>query len=297
MANHMYHKVAKGVVQDGGSGNTMNWWLTNFNMPVPQIFDGNWVEDRGPFTYNGEATSFDLSTESNPPFYPGFEVAVFMCGWHWDGPLSGTAYIYSQWRDTDDNLMFTCANGMAVNLNISSGYWSEYMYGCNQGVCGWEIDISGNYKVRSWSTGTGAMAQQDTTIAFSNVPDTTQLGINTPGHIWVEGNNLAYICADKWKHQIYGVYVANPGVSKAGYIWIDTDNYINWVGANGFHFKTAWKIKQFASTWSNSSTGETYAGTDKAGCIWVDNEFGLSHLAYIGTDGYKYLAGAGNYPY
>ena len=39
------------------------------------------------------------------------------------------------------------------------------------------------------------------------------------------------------------------------------------------------------------------AGTDKAGCIWVDNEFGLSHLAYIGTDGYKYLAGAGNYPY
>ena len=293
MAYYVTNKVAKGLVQDGGSGNTMNWWKANFNMPTPELWNGNWIVDRGPFTYTGEATSFNLSG-----LLAGFEVVVYVALFHWSGPLAGTAYINSQWRDENNNLMYTCANSSAVSLNIASGYWQEQAYACNQGIAGWEIDVAGNYKVRAWSTGTGAIGQTDTTITFSNVPSTTQLGSSTAGHIWVEGNNLVYICASRWKHTIYGTQVSTtPGTSKAGYIWIDTSHYIHWIGNNGYNYRTAWRIKQFASTFNNSATGSTFAGTGKAGCIWVDSEFGWTHLAYIGNDGYKYLAGAGDYPY
>lgn len=291
MANYMYHKVAKGV-QDNPSGDIMTWWKTNFNMPVPQLFDGTWIEGVGPFIYHGLATSFDLTG-----LVTGWEVAVFMCGWHWEGPLSGTAYIYSEWRDENNVLMFTCVNGDASEIDVASGYYQEHMYGCNQGIAGWEIDVAGNYRVRSWSTGVGAMGQQDTIIAFSNVPSTSQLGADKPGYIWIEGNNLCYIDANQWKHSIVGDKFYYVDTAKAGYMWIDTNNYLCWIGADGYDYKTKWKIKQFASTWSNGPTNEVYAGTDKAGMIWVDDEFGQTHLSYIGYDGYKYLVGDGEYPY
>ena len=289
----MYHKVAKGVTENGGTNHINTWWKANFNMPTPDLWSGTWVEGSGPLVYHNLATSFDLTG-----FYPGWEIAAFFCGWHWEGPLSGTAYLYSQWRDENNVLMFTCANAWAVNINIASGYWTESLYGCNQGVAGWEVDTAGNYRVRSWSTGTGAIGTMDTTIAFSNVPSTTQLGSDKPGYIWVEGDVLCFICANRWKHYLPASYVSNlPGASKAGMIWIDTNNYLNWVGNSGNHYKSVWRIKQFASTWSNSASGEVYAGTDKKGMIWVDNEYGLTHLSYIGNDGYKYITGGGHYPY
>jgi hypothetical protein len=289
---YMYHHVAKGVDQDGGSNNIMTWWKTNFNMPVPNLWDGSWGEGRGPFTYNGEGTSFDLSG-----FYPGYEVVAFFCGWHWDGPVSGTAYLYSQWRDENNNLMFTCANGLAVGLNIQQDYWYEYMYACNQGVAGWEIDVAGNYRVRSWSTGAGAMSQQDTIISFSNVPSTTQLSSTKIGYIWVEGNNLCFINANRWKHSMAGDNQGYVDTNKKGYMWIDNDNYLHWIGNDGNNYRVRWRIQQFASTWSNGPTGPTYAGTDKKGYTWVDSEFGDTHIAYIGANGYKFLMGAGEYPY
>ena len=288
--SYMLHKVAKGIVQDGGSGNTMTWWKTNFNMPVPEIWDGNWVQNRGPFTYQGLATSFDLTG-----LVAGHEVAAFFALYHWDGPLSGTAYVYSQWRDENNVLMFTCGNGNAVDLSIASGDWYEYMYGCNQGIAGWEIDVAGNYRVRSWSTGVGAIGQMDTTIVFSNVPSTTQLGSDKPGYIWVEGHHLCFICASRWKHTIIGVAEAYIDTAKAGYMWIGTDDYLRWIGSNGWKYRTAWKIQQFASTWSNGPTNSQCGKTP--GMIWVDNEFGQTHLSYIGNNGCKWLVGSGNYPY
>ena len=292
MSNHMYHRVAKGIHQDGGNNNIMTWWKTNFNMPVPEIWNGNWVPDRGPFTYNGQATSFDLSG-----LVAGFELVVFCAGFHWEGPLSGTAYVYSEWRDENNNLLFTCADGIPIDLDIDSGYWYEYMRACNIGIAGWEVDTSGNYKVRSWSTGTGAMETMETTITFSNVPSTSQMSTSKRGYIWVEGNNLHFINNNRWEHSITGEDQGYVDTAKAGYIWIDTDNYLHWIGNDGHDYKGKWRIKQFASTFSNGPTGEVFAGTSKKGYIWVDNEFGGTHLSYIGNDGYKYLFGSGNYPY
>lgn len=294
MANRMIHRVAKGV-QNRNNSNIMSWWKTNFNMPVPDVSDNIvWVQDYGPCTYYNEATSFDLTG-----FFPGWEVVAYFTIWHWDGPCSGTANLTSSWRDTDGSLMFVCANGINYDIDLGSGDWTEYWGGCNTGVAGWEIDVAGNYKVRSEATGAGgvAIAQKETTIAFSNVPSTTQLGSDKPGYIWVEGNNLCFICANRWKHIIIGDQISYVDTAKAGYMWIDTNNTLKWIGANGYKYGVKWRIKQFASTWSNGASGEVFAGTAKKGMIWVDNEFGWTHLSYIGNDGYKYLVGSGNSPY
>jgi hypothetical protein len=288
----IYQNVAKGVVQNGGSGNTMTWWKTNFNMPVPQLFDGTWIEYQGPVNYNGASTSYDLTG-----LVPGYELCVFFNVWHWDGPQgAGTAYLYSSWKDPGGSTIFSCANGYAVGLpDIASGYWYEYCYACNIGCAGWEVDVAGTYKVSAYSTGTGAIGTTETNVSFSNVPDTTQLASSKAGYIWVEGNNLCYICANLWKHTIVGTSVGASG-SSAGYMWIDTNNDLHWVGGDGNDYKVPWKIQQFASTWSNGPTGSVYA-PGSVGAAWVDNEFGWTHISYIGYNGYKWLVGGGNYPY
>ena len=83
-----------------------------------------------------------------------------------------------------------------------------------------------------------------------------------------------------------------------GYFFCHNTNGLCWIGGNGHLYEQPWGIKQFASTFSNGATGATYAGTTNGGKIWVDNEFGDTHIAFINpSDGYKYLVGAGNYPY
>jgi len=289
---YMYHNIAQGVKEDGGTNNYMTWWKTNFNMPVPNLWSGSWVEGRGPVMFYGAGTSFNLSG-----FLPGWELVAFFCGWHWDGPVSGTTYLYSQWLDSVGSVMWYCANGLSVNLNLAADYWQEHMYACNQGVAGWEVDVSGTYKCRSWSTGVQAMGNQDTSVTFSNVPSTTQMSSTYTGGVWVEGNDLCYVCGNRWKHNMEGDSQGYVGTTYSGAIWIDTSYYLHWVGADGNNYRAKWRIKQFASTWTNGPTGETYAGATYSGSIWVDTEFGYTHLAYIAGDGYKYLAGSGHYPY
>ena len=295
MSNYMTHNVAKGV-RNLNNGNVMTWWKTNFNMPVPYLFDWSGNQEGGPLSYYGKATSFDLSG-----FNPGWELVGFFCIWHWDGPISGAAYLSSKWRDRYGSTMFYCANSAYLYLNVASGYWSEYMYGCNQGVAGWEIDSSGNYSVQSWSTGAGSISTKTTTITFSNVPSTSSSG-GESGHIWIEGNDLCYIDAinndsSTWKQTMVGVKGSYKDVAKAGALWIGTNNYLHWIGNDGYEYLAEWRIQQYASTWSNGPTNEQHPGTSYKGYMWVDNEFGQTHLAYIGYNGYKFLAGSGQYPY
>jgi hypothetical protein len=252
-------------------------------------------------TYSGLATSFNLSG-----FSPGFETTLFSCVFHWDNDggsnITTTEYLYSMWVGRDNNtIIVQGANALPFTFTLyASGGWQEYLYCCNVGVAPWEIDDDGNFYVKAATAGNYPIGMVSTTIAFSNVPDETLLGSTKPGYMWVEGNNLCYVNANQWKHTMVGTQVStSPGTSKKGFMWIDTSNDLHWVGDNGYDYKCAWKVKQFdcSSWWSNSSHSEVYAGTDKAGYIWVDNEFGWTHLSYIGYDGYKYLTGAGDNPY
>jgi len=292
MAEYMNHFVSKGV-QNRTNSNIMTWWMTNFNMPVPDITDATaWTEGYGPVTYDSAGTSFDLSS-----FSPGFEVALFSTIWHWEDPTNGTGTLHQRWLYPDGSTMYDCLNGFSVPINTPVGGWTEYWYSCNQGIAGWEINASGNYEVESWSTGDGALASTKTTITLSNVPSTSQLGTSKAGYIWIEGNDLCFINANEWKHTIIGTDLGYVDSNKTGYMWIDNLDDLHWIGGNGNKYRVPWKIQQFASTFSNGPTGETYAGTDKEGYMWVDNEFGYTHLSYIGHNGYKFLVGAGHYPY
>lgn len=295
--------IAEGV-QNRNNGEIMHFWRSNFNMPVPNIFLGipNWVDGYGPVTYYNPATSFNLSG-----FVGGLEIVLFVAVWHWDGPLVGTTYLNLTWNRPDGSVIFWGANNFAVSLNIPSGYWSGYFWAINTGVAPWEVMSSANYSARSWSTGLDPITN-NTTITFSNTPSAARVsGSSHQGYIWVEGNFLSIAnCGGgydsyggtgygAWIHGINGTSLGGSGTP--GYIWVNTSNDLCFVDGSGTPCKVPWKIKQFASYFSNGATSTVYAGTSNAGKIWMDNEYGQTHIAYIGYDGYKYICGAGDYPY
>lgn len=293
MAKTMTHNVVKGV-KNIVSGNLMTWWKTNFNMPVPWLYDFPGTPSDA-LQYYGKATSFDLTG-----FAPGWEIVALFCIWRWDGPISGTGKLYSQWLDRFGDIMFPCAYAFPVSVDEIAGYYYEYCYGCNQGVAGWEIDDDGNFSVQSWCTQSSgddvSMPTKTTTITFSNVPSTAGV-TGKSGYIWVEGNNLCYIDATEWKQTMIGTDIGLVDINKAGYMWIDTSNYLHWIGNNGHDYRAEWRIQQYASTWSNGPTDERNPGVSYKGYMWTDDEFGQTHLAYIGANGYKFLTGSGHYPY
>ena len=72
--------VSKGITNIN-NGAKMMFWRSNFNMPVPYLFTTTPTYNRytGCFTYQGQATSFDLSG-----FSPGFEICLLTSIWDWE---------------------------------------------------------------------------------------------------------------------------------------------------------------------------------------------------------------------
>lgn len=290
------HFVYKTATNKNNSALKHTFWKTNFNVPVEDIYENTtWVRYEGPVNRTGAATSFSLSG-----FSPGYEINIFDVLHDWENTGAGSENINitmsQKWVDTDNSTILL-QQSTNFSTTLSAGFWTELLTGLHIGVAGWEIDVAGDYFVKSESTGSHPITEKSTTITYSNVPSTTQLGTDKAGHIWVEGNDLAFVNANRWKHVMVGTFVDTlPGTSKAGHIWIDGTD-LHWVGNNGSNYKAAWNVKQFASTFGNSATGTEFAGTGKYGIIWVDNEYGWTHLAYIASDGYKYITGAGDDPY
>lgn len=300
---------AEKVVNRADSSLKMAWWKTNFNMPTPDIYSN--VSDVlryvGPFTYtNGVGTtSYNLTG-----FSPGFEIVGMTSIWDWENTGGSTVTVstnlYNKFKDTDNStVLFQGYNGANVSFDLGAGAWAEQFYTITTGTDVDEVDAAGTYYYSTSGTGTHPITETNTGITFSNVPDVSGLTLDasTRGAMWVEGNNLCFVNAGAdsgggWKHTIVGTDISStPGTSAKGALWIDTSNVLHWVGDNGHDYTPTWKVRQFASAFSNSATEEVNAGTSKAGFIWVDNEFGQTHLSYIGYDGYKYLTGAGNNPY
>jgi hypothetical protein len=246
----------------------------------------------GGLTIGSPATSYDLAG-----YVPGLEICIGTHTISLDGPLNGTVNLLFGYYNPSGNLLGSCWNTWTFDVNIASGdTWTYVNYGLmNTGCAFWEIAQSATYSFRTYLTGAITLSKT-TNLTFSNVPSTTQLDPSYAGHIWVDGNYLAIVNANQWVHRILGTDQGYVG-GTPGYIWMDTSSNISWISEDGHKRTAPWKIKQFASWFFNGPTGERYAGTDKAGTIWMDYEFGRTHLAYIGYDGYKYLCGAGDYPY
>ena len=292
--------ISKGVQNYNDTSKKMTWFKTNFNMPVE-----DYMADNNPFTryvgcwnYLTETTSYDLTG-----FVPGYEIcngcAIFDFENNSGSPYTIDTYATVKWVDHDNStVMFYIWNNFHLYYaNLPAGHYIEWWAGGNTGCASWEIHSNDTYYFKTSASGTPNIAEVSTPITITNCPSTTQLAAGTQGHIWIEGNDLCYVNADRWKHCIVGVdNGAGPGVSKAGYMWLE-HNVLHWVGADGHDYFIPWTVKQFASFYGNGPTGEENAGVGKYGMIWVDGEFGGTHLAYIASDGYKYLIGAGDNPY
>lgn len=289
--------VSKGLQCLSSPFEYFNWYKTNFNMPVPNIFAGStFTRYIGPVNIINASTSYSLSG-----FTAGLEICVYLANWDFENNSASvyniSTQLYNRWTDPSLNTIFWGYNGATFTYSLPAFTWISVYNAINTGIAGWEVNANGTYHCRASCTGTPTQGTVDTSVTMSNVPSVSGVSSNT-GSIWVEGNNLCFINAQTWKHTMVGTYTGTyAGTSKAGSIWVNNSNELCWIGANGYKYICAWHKQQFASVFSNSSTGSVYAGTSKAGTIWMDSEFGATHLAYIGADGYKYLTGAGDDPY
>ena len=280
----------------------MTFWKTNFNMPVPQLFNGSSTCDGGFMAVR--YGNIGSTSQGLQGFYPGYEVALADALWRWETYggecLNGRACTTLNWYRGA-----TCIYGYAgqVCIDIPEYYiqWTEGV--TNTGVAGWEIYCNGSYSTKAQATNISgdnvSIGTYTLGLDFGCVPSTSQCSSEIVGNIWVEGNNLNYINANRWEHTIVGCPVGVAFTN--GNIWIQDSglwvNTIHWTGGNGCVYRAPWKICQFASTFSNGAPSNPSPGSSYKGSIWVDDQFGSTHLAYIGCDGKKYLAGAGNYPY
>ena len=301
-------QIAKKLTNLADTSLYFTWWKTNFNMPVPAIYSNlsTWTRFVGPFTYSGQAGSYSLSG-----FSPGFEVVVATGIWDWENtggsPAAYSSNIYSRWTLPDSTTtMFQGINGTLVSGTLAAGGWYEYAYSINTGVDSDEISTNATYYHRIKATGTDTLSETTDGYAFTNVPNISALTLSSTkrGYMWVDGALLHYVDGGSdsgggWNQAMSANFVSSsPGVSKAGYIWISTvDNRLHWVGTDGNEYRATWAKKQFASSFSNSSTGTAGGGVAGPGYIWVDTEFGTTHLGYIANDGFKYLTGSGDDPY
>lgn len=302
MADTITNHVSKGVTQITDTSKKALWFKTNFNMPIHDfVTGGTFTRFQGPVTYDGEATTFDLTG-----FSPGFEICNGATVFDYDNtgggsPRSVSAILSIRWTTTS-NVTLVGPFNFSLSTSIPAGNFFEFWSGANIGFENSEVATSTTYDFRGVATGTNGIAEVSTAVSFTNVPTITTLSSADRGYMWVEGNNLAYVNSLQWKHSMAGVAVGATGKTP-GYIWVDdgvstgTPNALHWVGSDGKDYTNTWQVKQFASFYSGSSTGTTFAGTGDAGYIWVDTQFGNTHLGYIGIDGFKYLTGAGVNPY
>lgn len=271
------HTVGKSLY-DSDSGKNQIFWRTNFNMPV-QIPGGE---------IQSVATSFDLSG-----FVPGLEICVAGQAFSIDWPVYGDVYIKMAWCNPSGVEMYSTGENMGY-FSINSGQtwsWPVY-YLMNIGCASWEIATTANYYIKTTFTGAFNFTQS-TPIYFYNVPSVATTG--TPGMIYVDGNYLSFINANNFLHRMLGTDQEDVE-GTPGYIWIDTSNNLSWISSDGHKRISPWKIKQ-STSYANPSVQPVNAGTSKAGYIWMDTAYWYTHIAYIGYDGYKYICGAGDYPY
>jgi hypothetical protein len=244
MSFYLYNRFAKGVANNT-SWTKMTWWKTSFNMPVTQIFDNtsSWTQYSWPFTYYGEATSFDLSN-----FQPGWEVLAAFTGFGIVWPESWTINISQNWKDRSGNNVFT--NWPASwSYNVPSGSWAEYILASNQWLAEWEIDGNGTYSMVAAMTGSYTLSQAFD-YSITNSPTITDY---TPWMTWVEGNDFRFVSANGHLHTVYGIQSwSYIDTAKAGTIWIDTaDNTVRWIGNDWYKYVSKYNFQQFSSTFSN----------------------------------------------
>lgn len=291
--------IIKGVQATNGC--TMTFWATNFNMPVPCLFNGGYDYSNG--YMSNRYCSMDGTTTSLFGLRAGFEVVLSDNVFRWcvcDACLNGLVSLRIRWI-RGATCLFCYYTNACVNIAAGPGEysWSFYESMANLGIASWEICSNEAYGTEveavCLSGDDASIGGISTAVTFCCVPSTGLCSSTLRGSIWVDGCVLHYINANCWEHSMVGDCQGTGG--EPGAIWIDNNHYLNWAGCDGTLMRARWRICQFCSTFSNGAPANPAPGAAYAGNIWMDAQFGLTHLAYIGCDGNKYLAGGGNDPY
>lgn len=269
----------------------MVWWKTNFNMPVPDIFDNNTNFNRttGMLTPLWQATSFDLSG-----FRYWWEILAAATTVSIDGPFAWWTVTLKQiWRKPNWNEIFT--NEIPVSFpSIANWDWYWFQIASNQWIAPWEVDINWTYSLDvevSWAI----TWSQTFNLTFTNVP--VFPWYKPPGYVWVDWNDLKYISANWFEHTVVWLDLWNVWWTP-GSIWSNdsvTTPVIYWIDSLWHQRLKSFQIKQFPSTFSNWATSEVSWQTPWY--MYMDNEFWWTHISHIGADWYKYLLWDWEYPY
>jgi len=296
--------ILKGVKSCNGC--TVAFWGINFNMPFPDLWAGglNWSWDNGYMCTR--YCNLGGSTVSLASLCPGYEIATSDVLYRYcvtDGScLNGIAKMWLRWLRSGTYFINSYSLG-CIDIQAPGSGWTWQMY---ESMYMTGIDYDEVYTTAMYGTEVLAecysgddlsIGECSIGVCFTNVPSTAQCSSTLRGYIWVEGNNLHFINARCWEHSMTGDNQGSAGAGKQGSIWIDTNHYLHWVGADCNDYRAKWRICQFCSDWSSSSGPNPSPGASYKGAIWVDTEFGNTHLAYIGCDGNKYITGSGKYPY
>lgn len=269
-------------IQNSTTLEKMTFWSTNFNMPVPTMWSG------GTVNLLSDTTTFNLSG-----LHAGFEVLAAVSYYYFDGTINGTVNLDHWFIRTSDSIE-TYSQSFSIYVNVSDGSWQWFQDAFSQGIADWEIRDNATYLNNASTSGAFSMSNSQS-LTISNCPS-VNYSSGTPGYVWVgsSDNCLHYICANDWEFALAGVDLGYVNTSSAGYMWVSTDNRLHWIGSNGNEYTPDFYVQQFASSWSYGAPGPVQG---EPGYIWIDNQFGFTHIAYIGYNGYKYLTGDGHYPY
>ena len=282
------NQFAKGF-KNKTSGTKMVWWKTNFNMPVPNIFDNNtaftqveWMLD--PLE---EATTFDLSW-----YNQGWEIiaaaTIFVITWEILNPWLVT--VEQKWKKPNWTVMFTNSINWTINPQ-SSLDWQWYQIASNQWLAPWEVDVSWTYTLETSMSWVYNM-NKTFNVTFTNVPAFTWY--QDPWYMWVEGDNLKYVSANWFIHTVEWTNIWAVGWELWS-VWIEPSNNIHYINDSWDNNIAPWKIEQFASAFSNWPTESV--SWQSPWYLYADNQFWWTHLSYIWDDGKKYLVWDGHYPY
>lgn len=294
--------IVKGVCAT--NGNIMTFWKTNFNMPVPNLFSGSSDYDSGFMA--ARYCNIGFTSEALTGFYPGYEVALADNLLRWcvsdtsclDGLGCACLLWYRGATCIGGNKFQICVDIPAPGSGWYTTSWYESM--TNTGVAGWEVCCDGTYCTYAiFSNVSGddvSIGSCTIDLYWGAVPSVSQCSSTLRGSIWVEGTDLHYINGNCWEHVIVGD-CQGSAFGNCGSLWIDNSHYVNWVGDDGNYYRAPWRICQFCSSFTNGAPANPSPGSSYAGAIWVDTQFGYTHLSYIGCDGNKYLTGGAEYPY
>lgn len=292
--------VPKGICST--NGDIANFWRTNAAMPIPDLKSGSYSFNSGWMA----ARYCDIggSSQGLIDFCPGYGVGVADGLFRWcltnGSCLNGITCVNLFWYRGS-----TCIGGPSILVCLDgqadpgSWYWMIYETMSTTAVWDTAVCCDGTYCTKAYactiSGDDSSISSCDICFDFGGVPSVSKCSSLLTGSIWVEGDDLAYINACRWENKITGT-CQGSGASP-GAIWIDNSHYLNWANSGGCWFQAPWRICQFCSWFGCGAPDNPSPGASYAGSIWVDDEFGCTHLAYIGCDGNKYLAGGGDYPY